>query len=60
MANPKRRHSKSRSAKKRTHQSLKPVVLGTCSQCHERKPAHQVCPHCGYYGGRQVRLVKEA
>ncbi|HCE01801.1 MAG TPA: 50S ribosomal protein L32 [Acidobacteria bacterium] len=60
MANPKRRHSKSRTAKRRTHQSLDPVSLGICAQCHERKPSHQVCPHCGYYRGRQVRAVKEA
>ena len=59
MANPKRRHSKSRTAKRRTHHSLDPVMLGECPQCHERKPPHQVCPQCGYYRGRQVRPVKE-
>ena len=60
MANPKRRHSKSRTAKRRTHQNLDPVPLGACPQCHERKPPHQVCPYCGYYRGRQVRRVEEA
>ena len=60
MANPKRRHSKSRTAKRRTHQNLDPVWLGVCPQCHERKPPHQVCPHCGFYRGRQVRPIKEA
>ncbi|MCH2251792.1 MAG: 50S ribosomal protein L32 [Vicinamibacterales bacterium] len=59
MANPKRRHSKSRTAKGRTHHRLDPVMLGECPQCHERKPSHQVCPYCGYYRGRQVRPVKE-
>lgn len=60
MANPKRRHSKSRTAKRRTHQSLDPVLLSECPQCHERKPPHQVCPLCGSYRGRQVRPIKEA
>jgi large subunit ribosomal protein L32 len=60
MANPKRRHSKSRTAKRRTHQNIEPVFLGECPQCHEPKPPHQVCPHCGHYRGRQVRPVKEA
>jgi large subunit ribosomal protein L32 len=59
MPNPKRRHSKARGAKRRTHDTLTPVVLAECPQCHEPKLSHQVCPHCGYYRGRQVREVKE-
>ena len=60
MPNPKRRHSKSRTAKRRTHDALAPLTPGSCPQCHEAKRPHQVCPHCGYYNGRQVREVKEA
>jgi large subunit ribosomal protein L32 len=60
MANPKRRHSKARTAKRRTHDALAPVALVACPQCHELKPPHLVCPHCGYYRGRQVREVEEA
>lgn len=60
MPNPKRRHSKTRTAKRRTHDSLKPAAVGTCPQCHESKAPHQVCPHCGYYKGRPVRPVEEA
>lgn len=60
MPNPKRRHSKTRTAKRRTHDALKPLSLGECPQCHEPKPSHQVCPHCGYYKGRQACEVKEA
>jgi large subunit ribosomal protein L32 len=59
MPNPKRRHSKARGAKRRTHDTLKPAVLAECPQCHEPKLSHRVCPHCGYYRGRQVRAVKE-
>jgi large subunit ribosomal protein L32 len=59
MPNPKRRHSKARTAKRRTHQVLQPTPLGECPQCHEMKRPHQVCLLCGYYKGRQVREVDE-
>ena len=60
MPNPKRRYSKTRTAKRRTHDALDPVPAGVCPQCHEAKAPHKVCPHCGYYKGRQVREVEEA
>lgn len=59
MPNPKRRHSKSRTSKRRTHDALKPGSLAVCPQCQEPKPAHIVCKHCGFYKGRQVRTVAE-
>jgi len=60
MPNPNRRHSKSRTAKRRTHDALKSVASSGCPQCQEAKAPHHVCPHCGYYKGRQVRAVEEA
>ncbi|HQX83508.1 MAG TPA: 50S ribosomal protein L32 [Vicinamibacterales bacterium] len=59
MPNPKRRHSKSRTAKRRTHDTLVKVQSGRCPQCQEMKLPHQVCKNCGFYNGRQVRAVKE-
>ncbi|HEV2984882.1 MAG TPA: 50S ribosomal protein L32 [Vicinamibacterales bacterium] len=59
MPNPKRRHSKTRTAKRRTHDTLKPVGLSECPHCHEPKPPHRVCANCGYYRGRQARAVPE-
>ena len=59
MPNPKRRHSKTRTAKRRTHDALKPAALSECPQCHELKQPHRVCRNCGYYDGRQVRAVAE-
>jgi large subunit ribosomal protein L32 len=59
MPNPKRRHSKSRTAKRRTHDALKPTAISSCPQCHEPKRPHTVCGNCGYYRGRQVRAVPE-
>jgi large subunit ribosomal protein L32 len=59
MPNPKRRHSKTRTAKRRTHDALAPLAMSQCPQCHELKPPHQVCRTCGYYRGRQVKAVAE-
>jgi large subunit ribosomal protein L32 len=59
MANPKRRHSKARTAKRRAHDALEPTHLGECPQCHEPTLPHHVCAHCGYYRGRQVKAVKD-
>ncbi|MCM8770380.1 MAG: 50S ribosomal protein L32 [Candidatus Omnitrophica bacterium] len=54
MALPKRRHSKMRGRKRRTHWKLVPPNLVPCPQCKQLKLPHQVCPACGYYRGRQV------
>ena len=48
MPKPKRRHSKSRTSKRRTHDALKAVALGPCPQCSELKPPHVVCTNCGH------------
>ena len=59
MANPTKRHSKSRKRKRRTHDSLSAVNMVSCPQCGEAKLPHHVCPHCGVYKGRQVIAVEE-
>ena len=51
---PKRKISKARKGERRAHLALKPVQLGECPQCHEPKPAHILCPKCGYYDGVEV------
>ena len=59
MPNPKRRQSKTRTAKRRTHDALQQVGRSVCPQCQEAKLPHVVCPNCGYYRGRQVKAVEE-
>ena len=56
MAVPKRKHSKSRSRKRRNvyYNELKAPQLMDCSNCGEPKVMHRVCNHCGYYRGRQI------
>ena len=59
MALPKRRHSKARRDKRRTHDRLDLPALGVCPQCKQPKPTHRICPYCGYYKGRQVIEIKQ-
>ncbi len=60
MAVPKRKHSKSRRDKRRTHQKLVAVSVSQCPECNEPKLPHRVCPSCGSYRGRQVLEVEES
>lgn len=59
MALPKRRISKARRDKRRTHKKLAPPSLSLCPQCHEPKLPHRVCPHCGTYKGKEIVEVEE-
>jgi len=59
MALPKRRHSKSRGRKRRTHWKLNSPGLVVCPQCKQLKLPHQVCGFCGYYAGKQVIEIKK-
>lgn len=54
MAVPKRRTSKSKKLKRRTHQKLSLPNLSECSNCGEMRKNHHVCPSCGHYGGKEV------
>ncbi|MBL8810807.1 MAG: 50S ribosomal protein L32 [Planctomycetaceae bacterium] len=58
MPQPKRRHSKSRSRKRNSHNTIKPRQLAKCPQCGTMAPTHVICPTCGYYQGRT--LVEES
>lgn len=54
MALPKRKYAKARQGKRRSHLGLFIPSLVPCPQCHNLKPAYQVCPSCGSYRGREV------
>lgn len=60
MPVPKKRHSKTRSRKRRTHWKLTAPAVVDCPHCHEPKLPHRVCPHCGYYAGKEVLVVSKA
>ncbi|RMD82867.1 MAG: 50S ribosomal protein L32 [Candidatus Dadabacteria bacterium] len=59
MAVPKRRTSKSKRNKRRSHDALKPPSFGTCPRCGARTVPHRACPACGHYRDRQVIAVTE-
>lgn len=54
MPVPKRRHSRARSRKRRTHWKVKVPQYTLCTNCGNPTLPHRVCPHCGYYGGRPI------
>jgi large subunit ribosomal protein L32 len=60
MPNPKRRHSKQRTAKRRSHDFLTPTGTSTCPKCSQPKLSHRACKNCGEYKGRAVVAAKEA
>jgi large subunit ribosomal protein L32 len=60
MALPKRKHSNSRTNKRRANWKLSMPSLTECSNCRQPVLTHNACPKCGYYQGRKVdHTVKE-
>ena len=59
MGVPKRKTSKSRRDKRRTHQRLVVPSQSVCPQCQEVKLPHRACPNCGTYKGREIINVSE-
>ncbi len=59
MAHPKRKHSHSRTRKKRAHKKTAPPVLNTCPNCRSVKPSFKICPVCGHYKGKKVLDIKQ-
>lgn len=56
MAVPKRRQSKQRQRKRRTHVKAANPVFQNCPQCGDPHVPHRVCATCGYY--RSVQRVE--
>jgi large subunit ribosomal protein L32 len=54
VAVPKKRHSKSKVGRRRTHIFLKGPNLVKCKKCGNFILPHQVCPFCGYYKEKMV------
>ncbi|ODS33709.1 MAG: putative 50S ribosomal protein L32 [Candidatus Scalindua rubra] len=76
MALPKRRHSSSRTGKRRSHDALNPPNIPgfalakktsgsrskrfICPHCKQIKRPHTICHNCGYYHDRQVIAVERS
>jgi len=52
MPNPKRKHSKARRDKRRTHYKATAPTVAACSNCGATVKYHRVCPECGFYRGK--------
>jgi len=52
MAHPKRKISKQRARKRRTHYKAEAQTIATCSNCGAAHIYHTVCGECGYYRGK--------
>lgn len=59
MAVPKRKHSNSRTNKRRAHDFLTPKAVKVCAKCSTKHPPHVICPNCGYYMSRVVVAAEE-
>ncbi len=57
MAVPKRRTSKQRKRKRRTHFKAEEVSTQACPRCGDPKLPHRVCPTCGFYRDEAVLEV---
>ncbi|MBU0767659.1 MAG: 50S ribosomal protein L32 [Proteobacteria bacterium] len=59
MPLPKRKTSKSKRNKRRTHQKTSAPKLTSCPQCGDARLPHHACSGCGTYKGRTVIDVEE-
>jgi large subunit ribosomal protein L32 len=58
MAVPKKRVSKQRKRKRRTHYKAEAVTTQSCARCGDPKLPHRVCPTCGFYRDEAVIEVE--
>jgi large subunit ribosomal protein L32 len=59
MAVPKKRVSRQRKRKRRTHYKASEATLATCSRTGDPKLRHRVCPTSGEYRGKVVFEVAD-
>lgn len=55
---PKRKVSGARRGNRRGHDAVNKARLVACSNCHELRLPHRVCPNCGHYRGVEVVEMK--
>ncbi|RMD52531.1 MAG: 50S ribosomal protein L32 [Candidatus Thermofonsia bacterium] len=56
---PKRRTSKARRDRRRSHHALTTFHLVPCPNCGAMKRSHHVCLECGEYRGRKILPIGE-
>ena len=58
MAVPKSKVSKQRRDKRRANWKLAAPALVACPKCGALHLPHRMCPECGTYNSREVKVVK--
>ncbi|OQX51377.1 50S ribosomal protein L32 [candidate division CPR3 bacterium 4484_211] len=58
---PKKKPSKHRTRTRRSawRKKQKRELYTECPNCHKLKLPHRVCPHCGFYKGKQAVKTKQ-
>lgn len=56
---PKRKVSRGRRNRRRSHHALSLPHLVLCPECKEPRLPHRACPSCGSYRGHEVIAVEE-
>lgn len=59
MAVPKRKISKERKRKRRSHHALTAPNVIACPECGEPRMSHRACPSCGFYNGIKVVATRD-
>ena len=59
MAVPKQKQSHARTSQRRAQHKISAPAVNACPQCHRPRRPHRVCPHCGFYAGREVVHVHD-
>ena len=59
MAVPKRKTSKTRRDKRRTHANAPKVTVAICQQCKKPVAPHTACAFGGYYNNKKVLTTRE-
>jgi large subunit ribosomal protein L32 len=54
MPEPKKRHSRGRKLRRRSHHALKITQLAKCTNCNAAVMPHKVCMNCGFYKGKKI------
>ena len=60
MAHPKRKISKTRRDKRRTHYNAIAPTVSVCSNCGTPIMYHRISGACGFYRGKQAIVINKA
>ena len=59
MAVPKSKVSKARRNSRKANWKISTPSIAECPHCHEPLLPHKACKKCGYYDGKQVKVVEK-